>query len=251
MSQIRSRGHWPRVPVSWAKGGALLVLLSALQGAPAVAGSISWAPMSWPQARGFFVTEFGAAHRLNTCANGDAIEREIARELGLAGGQRELIERRIRADIKSRGGCFRFALNRRQYYFSRLGLMLNLSQQYSVGLTHVMGMDDGGENRGGPTLTLRRWVGDRSSVDISAGFYWWDTRSPSGKPSTHVGLSLSCMDELSIVAQFESANFSDTGIDHGLFSGVRTGARPGLIINSMATMAAIIVAVGVLVTGAD
>ncbi len=194
---------------------------------------ISTTPMPSPQARGFLVTEFGAAHRLGACSRSDAADSKLLVHIG------------------AKNACPLYALRRRQYYFSKLGFMVNLNRTYSVGLSHLIAMDEGGENRGGPVLTVRRWFGDPSSVDLSAGLYWWDTRSPSRRPSAQVSLAFNWSDWLAIVTQLESTDFPGVGDDHGLYVGLRTGAGPGLVLNSIAAVAGIVVGVGVLVTGTD
>ena len=130
--------------------------------------------------------------------------------------------------------------------------MVNLNSRYALGASHFIGMDNGAENRGGLKFTIRRWFNEKSSVDLSPGFLLWDTRAATKRFAFVSSLDVNITDWFAMTAQLEfvPTRFQG-GTDRASYVGLKTGSHPGLILNGVATTAAVIVGISVLSSGTD
>lgn len=196
---------------------SLLVIIICLLNSSSIAQSaLSLKPHPLPTCRSFLVTEFGYDFRVNSFAENS------------------------------------FNLRRRHYFTSDLGLMVNLNSHYALGASHFIGMDNGGENRGGFKFTIRRWLNEKSSIDFSPGFLLWDTRAATEHYAFVSSLDLNIRDWFALTThlEFVPTRFQG-GTDRAYYFGLKTGSYPGLILNGVATTAAVVVGILFLSSGAD
>ena len=199
------------------KTPSLSVILFCILSSSSVAQSaLSLKPHPLPMCRSFFIAEFGYDYRVNSSAENT------------------------------------FNLRRRHYFTSDLGLMVNLNSHYALGVSHFIGMDNGGESRGGLKLTIRRWLNEKSSIDFSPGFLFWDTRAATKRYAFVSSLDLNIRDWFALTThlEFVPTRFQG-GTDKAYYFGLKTGSYPGFILNGVATTAAVIVGILFLSTGAD
>jgi len=195
----------------------LAVIAICLLSSSSTAQSIlSLKPDPLPSCRSFFVTEFAYAYRVNSFAENT------------------------------------FNLRRRHYFTSDLGIMVNLNPHYALGASHFTGIDNRGDGRGGFKLTIRRWLSESSSIDVSSGFLLWDTRAATQHFPFVSSLDLNIRDWFALTTQLEfvPTRFQG-GTDRAVYFGLKTGSYPGLILNGAAVTAAVIVGILVLSTGTD
>lgn len=194
----------------------LVILICFLNSSSLAQSALRLKPHPLPACRSFLVTEFGYGYRVNAFAENT------------------------------------FNLKRRHYFTSDLGFMVNLNSHYALGVSHFIGMDNGGENRGGFKFTIRRWLNKKSSIDFSPGFLLWDTRAPTRQYPFVSSLDLNIRDWFAFTTQLEfvPTRFQG-GTDRVCYFGLKTGSYPGLILNGAATTAAVIVGILFLASGAD
>jgi len=104
-------------------------------------------------------------------------------------------------------------------FVSDHGILFNVSDRYAIGPV-LHGEAVSRRTRLGPTLRLRRWLDDRSSVDVEAGAMFLGAESAGidfRQPSPFVQVSLSAGDILVVYVQAQShavhlrGNFPHTG----------------------------------------
>ena len=177
---------------------------------------ISLSPCTLPACQSFLITEFGYAYRANSFARNT------------------------------------FNLQRRHYFSSDLGLMRNLSSRYAAGLSQFTGLDNGGESRGGVKFVFRRWINGHSSINLAPGFLLWDTRASTKGLPFIASLDLNLRDLFILWSQLEVVRTrSPGGTDRALYLGLKTGSSGGLLLNSAAGLAAVVVAILAFSSGLD
>lgn len=199
------------------KNLSLLVILICSLNSPSIAQSaLGLKPRPLPACRSFLITEFGYNYRVNAFADNT------------------------------------FNSRRRHHFTSDLGLMVNLNSHYGLGASHFIGMNHGGESRGGFKFTIRRWLNEKSSIAFSPGFLLWNTRAATKHHAFVSSLDLNIRDWFALTMQLEFVpTHFQGGTDRAYYFGLKTGSYPGLILNGVATTAAVIAGILFLSTGAN
>ncbi len=132
------------------------------------------------------------------------------------------------------------------YFTSNVGLMMNLSSKFSIGAANFVGIDDDGQLRWGAKARARRWFGPEKSADLSLGLNFADSRGYYDMPAITGELSLNLRDLIIFnilveVASYKIDQYADyepyellgtkKGSDVGIYTGIKTGRKPGLIAN--------------------
>lgn len=194
----------------------LMILFCLLSRASFAQSSVTLIPHPLPMSRSFLLAEFGYDFRVNSFAEDT------------------------------------FRLKRRHYFTSELGLMVNLDSNYAFGVSHFIGIDNGGESRGGFKFAIRRWLSEKSSIDFSPGFLYWDTRATTKGYAFVNSIDINIRDWFALTTQLEFAPTRfEGGTDRAYYFGLKTGSYPGLILNGAAATTAVIVGILFLSTGAD
>lgn len=196
-----------------------------------------------PQCATFFVTELGYSFRLTP-----PLRSESFTAVGDS----------IISSYESRVGG-------RHLLRSELGVMYNLNPRYAVGFTHYLGWDVGHVLFGGVKLRARRWLSDRSSIDVSGGVILWSSEGDQiEQPSFIGGASMNFSPwqsvDLTVTSMstqpFDYTFYDAGGVPYRGYSprhralGVHLGhtiaSKPGLVLNGVALITAGVV-VGVII----
>lgn len=179
----------------------LALSLCAFAYASNLCAQFSWKPQPLPAARTFLVTEVGYAYRLN-------------HESFTPG----------------------------HHLTSAVGLMRNINLKYSIGATTFVGVDTDEWNvRGGLKLRLQRWFKTRASADVGAGVLLRDAGLVSGgnPPVFVISVSGRPSNTLGFLAQLETGG-TGGGRDNALYLGMTVGSTPGLVINALGALSALV-----------
>jgi hypothetical protein len=141
----------------------------------------------------------------------------------------------------------------RHYLTSELGYMRNLNSQYSLGFTHFTRWDIGHNLRGGMKLRVRRWLNQKTSVDLSGGMILWGIEDSDLKRSAFIGgASVNFSDWEAVNVQIEvletqpydysysdfngvqSRSFSPRRRNVGVYLSYKLSSKPGLVLNGVA-----------------
>ncbi|GEM_PF-1058384 len=156
-----------------------------------------------------------------------------------------------------------FDFKRRHFFTSDLGLMTNLNARYAIGASHFIGMDNGGEFRGGFKIRVRRWLGAKSSLDLSTGMLLWNTHFNPKHPGFTAGVHFNMRDWFALTVLLESIRLQPSGYlppvqvisdprsDTAFYVGVKTGSTPGLIGNALAAATALALGIFILTVGVE
>ncbi len=206
----------------------LLALLLNLGAFARSHAQFSWKPKPYPECKSFAVTDFQVLVRLTAPPyeqgrfyHFDTLETSWTRSL--------------------RG---------KLSFISDLGLMWNLNKRYAVGFSHILvgnfGSDEDGFY-GGFKLRLRKWLTEKSSMEVSPGILLWGNNIGGlfKRPGWAASLDYRWKESMgvSLHAEYLRGNEWDyTGgesgekgyadSDLGIYLGARTGSVPGLIANA-------------------
>lgn len=184
-----------------------------------------------PQCSSFFVTELGYAFKFT-----EPLRRKSFTAVGDS----------ITSAYESR-------IAGRHLLHSELGVMYNIGRKYALGFTHFTGWDVGGDIFGGVKLRARRWLGERASVDVSAGALLWSTADASiNRPSFIGSASWNFSNWQSVELTVTSTStknsefvyfdvggvpyrsFSPAQREVGVYLGHKLASKPGLVMNGVA-----------------
>lgn len=187
-----------------------------------------------PQCRACFVTEFGYDFKVTA----------------------PLKRRTFSAQGDSITATYENPISGRHLITSELGVMYNIGRDHAVGFTHFIGWDAGHRLFGGVKLRGRRWLSERSSVDVSAGALLWGIEGEGfEKPGFIAGASWNVSSWQSVdltVTSMESKPWgyayydSMLSVAHRTYSpgqrevavylGHRIASKPGLVVNGAALL---------------
>lgn len=165
----------------------------------------SFVPKPLPECKTFLITEIGYAFRLSSVPEG-------------------LVERR-------------------HHIISDSGIMVNLNSNYAVGINNFFGFESASQFRWGMRVRARRWLNNRSSIDLSLGLNFLDSRGIRKTPQFSSEVSFNFRDLANLVILLEVTDYDitrsvwDTGYvrytgkDTSLSTGLKFGRKIGLIGN--------------------
>jgi hypothetical protein len=194
---------------------SMILLLSLVFPLPAKA-QFSLKPSPLPTCKTFLLTEIGYHYRINSFPEG------------------------------------LYFYNHRSYFTSDVGIMINLSSKYAIGMVNFFGMDNDWQIRWGVKARVRRWFGPEISADLSLGPNFADSRNHYDKPEFSGELSLNLRDLLifNILVEVASYRIYQTadyypwellaikkGSDVAIYTGIKLGSEPGRIANIAAYLA--------------
>ncbi|NIR49030.1 hypothetical protein GWO43_12815 [candidate division KSB1 bacterium] len=208
---------------------------------PNAYGQVCWSPRPVTSCKIFPFADIGVTYRLTPALNVESMELRDNRILRVTD-----------------------SLDQEFYITSDFGFMRKLNNDYALGLSHFLGLVEGGF-RGGLKLSLKKWFGTEKSIDISPGIIIWDVVSGYDAPRFTASLDLRLKEWVSIGAileymnpqTFDSISHKGTGakgkIDGGfmLFGGLKIGSRPGFVLSAAGLFVGLIYGVGFLSGGID
>lgn len=212
-----------------------LVLAAMMPGARTSADPCLTARPS-PQCRTCFVTEFGYDFKVTS-----PLQRESFTSIG-----------------DSITSAFADPISGRHLLSSDLGVMYNINADYAVGFTHFIGWDAGHTLFGGVKLRGRKWLNEKSSIDLSGGALLWSVEGQSFSHPSFIGSAswnlsswqsvdltitsratqpweYSYVDSLGGVAVLHR-NFSPRRHELAVYLGHKLASKPGLVVNGAALL---------------
>ncbi len=161
----------------------------------------SWKPKPYPRCRSFLVTDLGYFLRLTPLPRTVTDAEEKARN----------------------------------YVVSNIGYMQNINRRYAIGFSNFLATYLGQEYgvNWGVKLGFRKWLNERSSVDLSPGIILWhysDDRNWK-TPGFTGSIDLKWRQALgiSLIAEYVPSRAPMLENDLGIYLGVELGSLPGLI----------------------
>ena len=141
---------------------------------------------------------------------------------------------------------------------SDLGLMRQIGRNWSLGATHFIGVDSGGNVRLAVRGRVRRHLGRGVSLGLSPGVYFWDSRHRPRMPAFVASVQLNVRHWLTATVLMEwipldafrepatgdlqplTLSVQQPDSDTAWYAGLRLGALPGLVANGVAALSGLI-----------
>jgi hypothetical protein len=185
-------------------------------------------PKPLPASRAFAMAEVGVSYRI----------------LGSLPTSKIISRRETKDGIKQ--SEFYRPIDRSWYMTSDAGFMVNINRRYAVGATHFLGVINVEHVRNGVKMRLRRWLGETSSIDISAGGIFWTTEAVSTTPVFTGGIDVRLKEWLALTGIYEytppprniNRYYDRNEYEEGsaFYLGLKSGSYPGLIANAGAVI---------------
>ncbi len=182
-----------------------------------------------PHCDTFFITEFGYGYKATSP-----------------------LKRRTFNMIGDSTSFYEYELTGRHLLSSELGLMHNLNENYGLGFTHFFGWDVGHHLHGGVKLRVRKWFGEKASLEVSGGPLLWGAAGEFDYPGFVAGVSLNLNEWESLnltVTSLQTQSYDYAYFDYdgrryrnftprqrelGVYAGYKFGSKPGLVLNAAA-----------------